>query len=77
MPFQQQFDLSFTLATAGPVSVVLYDQTGRKVASILEAKAYSAGTHTITVPAAALAPGLYIANVEADGQVLSRKTIKL
>ena len=77
VPFQQQFDLSFTLAAAGPVSVVLYDQTGRKVASILEAKAFSAGTHTVTVPAAALAPGLYIANVEADGQVLSRKTIKL
>ncbi|NML67664.1 T9SS type A sorting domain-containing protein [Hymenobacter sp. RP-2-7] len=77
VPFQQQFDLSFTLATAGPVSVLLYDQTGRKVASVVEAKAYPAGTHTLTVPAATLVPGLYIANVEVGGQVLSRKTIKL
>jgi hypothetical protein len=55
----------FTLAEAGPVSLVLYDLLGRRVAVLAEG-ALGAGAHEALVPDR-LAPGVYVVELRAGG----------
>ena len=77
VPFDDQFQVNFTLPTAGVVSVELFNEMGQKVQTALASRRYTAGAHALTINGAQLKPGLYIAAVTIDGQVVSKKTIKL
>lgn len=77
VPFDNQFQVSFTLPTAGPVTVELFNEMGQKVQTVEAGKSFSPGVHAITVDGSRLKTGLYVATVTMSGQVVSKKTIKL
>jgi hypothetical protein len=59
--------LAFTLPDAGPVSLVVFDAQGRRVATVLERAWRAAGPHGAVVRTAELAPGIYFARLEWRG----------
>ncbi len=77
VPFLNQFDVNFTLPTPGAVTVELFDEMGRRVQSVLTNQRYASGTHAVAVDGSRLSAGLYIATVKVNGQVVSKRTIKL
>ncbi len=77
VPFLNQFEVGFTLTTAGAVTVELFDEVGRRVQTVLTNKAFGAGSQSVTVDGSHLRAGLYLATVTMNGQVVSKRTIKL
>ncbi|MFD2784644.1 alkaline phosphatase [Hymenobacter rubripertinctus] len=77
VPFESSFDVAFEVKSAATVSVELFTETGRKVRTVVSNQTYRAGTHSVAVDGAGLPAGLYLAAVTVNGQVVSRKTIKL
>ncbi len=61
----------FETAQAGPVRLVIVDALGREVAVLVDGER-PAGTQTVALDARRLAPGVYVARLEADGRVASR-----
>ena len=65
--------LSFELAEAASVRLVVYDAAGRKVATAAEGH-YAAGVHDVPFRAG-LAPGVYVYRLEAGGEAAARKMV--
>jgi parallel beta-helix repeat protein len=76
-PFSEQTTFVYYLPTSGKVSLEVFDVTGRMVTEVTEANA-SAGSHTYTLEAGSLTPGIYTARLSftAGGKALTR-TLKL
>ena len=77
VPFLNRFEVGFTLPAAGAVTVELFDEMGRRVQSVVTNQRFGTGTHAVTVDGSRLSAGLYIAAVTMNGQVVSKRTIKL
>ena len=77
VPFEGPFNVSFTLPAAGAVTVELFDQVGRRVRTVVADRNFGPGSHTLAVDGNGLKAGLYVATVTINGQVVSKKTIKL
>ena len=80
-PFSRATRLTFTLAHAGPVSLRVFDVHGREVRTLVRATR-SAGSNTVTwdgrdAGGAGAPVGIYFLRLEADGQALARRIIKL
>jgi alkaline phosphatase len=77
VPFDDQFKVGFEVPTASVVSIELFDQLGRKVRTVVQGQNFATGTHSVAVDGTGLRGGLYVAAVTVNGQVISKKTIKL
>ena len=77
VPFDDQFKVGFEVPTASVVSIELFDQLGRKVRTVVQGQNFAIGTHSVAVDGSGLRGGLYVAAVTVNGQVVSKKTIKL
>jgi hypothetical protein len=80
-PFAGETELSFTLPSAGAVSVIIYDAAGRRVATVHDG-ALAGGTHRLVWSGrgddgAPVASGVYRAAVKTDGRIESRKVVKV
>ncbi len=64
--------LPFSLQKPAVVSLAVYDNLGRRVASVLDAQTRPAGQFTAELNAAQLAPGLYTCRLTVDGVALTR-----
>jgi photosystem II stability/assembly factor-like uncharacterized protein len=75
-PFARATTIRFAVDQAIPVSVHVYDITGRAVATLLDGRVES-GEHTVVLDASrlGLAAGVYIARVEARGEVQSQRLV--
>ncbi len=73
-PFNPTTTIQYSLPNSMPVSLRVYDMTGRVVA-ILVNGTVSAGTHQVTFDASNLASGMYIYRLEAGEQVLHNKML--
>ncbi|MGB3542863.1 reprolysin-like metallopeptidase [Rubrivirga sp.] len=69
-PSSRTAHLDVTLAAPGPLRVSIYDALGRLVSVPFESAV--AGTLEVDLEAGTLAPGLYVARVQAEGGVESR-----
>ncbi|MEM9664260.1 MAG: T9SS type A sorting domain-containing protein [Bacteroidota bacterium] len=67
-PFNPSTTLSFDLPASAPVRLAVYDLLGREVAVLVDG-VRAAGTHTVTVDAAAWTSGLYLYRLSTAGQV--------
>ncbi len=76
-PVRRTSDVSFTLAQAGPVSLVLYDAIGREVSVIESGASLSAGSHTRTVDASGLTNGFYLLRLSTDRGMSTQQLIVL
>ncbi|OUJ74836.1 alkaline phosphatase [Hymenobacter crusticola] len=77
VPFNDKFSVSFEVKQPAPVSVELFTETGQKVQTVVGERAYKTGTHSVAIDGTHLKAGLYIATVTINGQVVSKRTIKL
>ena len=75
-PFNASTTLSYMLPNSGPVSIVIYNLLGQRVASIFEGEE-QAGRHTITWDAASFPTGVYFARLEIGDQSQSIKMVLL
>ena len=76
-PFNPKTTLSFDLPQAGPVELAVYDITGRRVATLVDAE-LTAGHHTVTWLGRdqfgrQVASGIYFSRLIQGGEVLTRK----
>ena len=62
----------YVLAEAGAVRLAVYDALGREVAVLAEG-AQEAGPHEGTLPAGALAPGVYVVRLASGARVAVRR----
>lgn len=73
-PFNPSTTIGFTLAeSVNDLSITVYDLVGRKVATLLEKNAYSAGYHSINFEASGLASGMYLYRIESSKFTSSKK----
>lgn len=71
-PFNPATRLTFGLPEEGKVSLSIYDLSGRLVETLVN-RDLSIGVHAVHWSAAGLPSGLYVARLEAGGQVMMRK----
>ncbi|MCB2205748.1 T9SS type A sorting domain-containing protein [bacterium] len=67
--------VSFTLPRSGNVTLEIYDNSGRRVQSLLQQTQYGAGTHSLRFDASSLQDGVYFYVINAGGQRLSKKMV--
>ncbi len=75
-PFNPSTTISFNLPNAADVNLTVYNILGQRVATLLNNKAYTSGSHTISFDASNLASGIYIYRLEA-GSFTSQKRMTL
>jgi len=74
-PFTNQLNLSFKLAQSGPVTLGLYDLSGRLVADIFNGTGEKGITKHVIFNAGKLAAGIYISRLQTAGQTIERKIV--
>ena len=80
-PFRDQATLAFQIPSAGPVSLEIYDVTGRRVARLMSGERVAAGSHRViwqgrNDAGQTVAPGVYFANlVTVDGAQTRKLTM--
>lgn len=72
-PFNPTTNISFQLPANTQVSLKVYDLLGREVAVILANKQLKAGNHNYTFDASLLSSGIYMYQMTADSNTLTKK----
>jgi uncharacterized Ntn-hydrolase superfamily protein len=75
-PFNPSTTIEFRLAHAGHVTLRVFDQLGREIATLVNEEK-DAGTHMVLWRAEALSAGVYFCRLEAGGSVQTRKLVLL
>lgn len=73
-PFNPSTSLSFTLPEAAHVTLVIFDNTGREVAVLVNGLV-NAGSHTLNFDANSLSSGIYFARMTAGSFSASQKLV--
>lgn len=71
-PFNPTTSINFSLAEAGQASLTVYNMLGQEVAVVANER-FSAGEHSVNFDASALASGIYIYRLQANGQTLTKQ----
>jgi hypothetical protein len=71
-PFSQITTFNYTVASEGPVRLMIYDVLGREVARIVN-ESQKQGTYTVNFDGSGLGGGSYVARLETGGVVVSRR----
>jgi Secretion system C-terminal sorting domain len=70
-PFASSTNIQFSVPESGPVSLRVFDPTGREVGTVVSGS-YSPGTYTTSFNADGLPDGAYYYRLESDGQTAAR-----
>jgi len=73
-PFNASTNISFKVQKAGPLTLSIYDATGRLVKTLVDGN-IEAGEHKLTFDGSALASGTYFLSMKADGYRSSKKMV--
>jgi hypothetical protein len=71
-PFNPTTNINYTINEAGPVTLKVYDMTGREVATLVNSR-MSAGSHQVSFDASNLASGVYLYMLQANGVRLTNR----
>lgn len=74
-PVRSSAVIRYSLPIATPVSLVVYDPQGRRVATLLDRVFQDAGRQEVPVQADHLKPGVYLYRLEAGGGSATRKMV--
>jgi len=74
-PDHERMSTGFTLATGGHVQLDLLDTNGRRVSTLFSAR-LPAGTHLLHHTVKDLAPGVYVVDLQADGERRSARFVR-
>ena len=77
-PFTGETNLSFSLEEAGNISIDVYNMSGQKISSLVNAN-FNAGSHTIKWNAGAegVSEGIYYLRMRTENKVVTRKVIMM
>lgn len=75
-PFNPNTTIHFTIPSSTPVTLSVYDVTGKKIEILINQK-LNPGSYIVSWKAANCASGVYFYRLEADGFVQSRKMVLL
>jgi hypothetical protein len=67
--------VTYTLERPATVRLAVFDALGRRAALVAEG-ARPAGSHELRVDTGALAPGVYLIRLEADGESAARVVVR-
>ncbi|MDP8241257.1 MAG: C25 family cysteine peptidase [Candidatus Hatepunaea meridiana] len=73
-PFNSTTSINYSLKTAGPVKLLVYDIIGRKIAELVD-KNQEAGNHQMMFNCKEMAAGVYFYKLEATGYSAVRKMV--
>ena len=76
-PFNPATSIQFALPDAQHVFLRVFDVLGRPVATLVDGKTMSAGTHTIRFDASGLASGVYVYRLEVDNAPVQSRQMLL
>jgi hypothetical protein len=76
-PFNPTTDIGFSLEYAGPVSISVYDVTGRQIDTILHNGFQNAGSHIITWNGSPFPSGIYFIYLQAGKRIDIQKVTLL
>jgi dextranase len=76
-PFAESTTIQYTQPTAGPVTLTVYDLSGRRVRVLLDEAMQPAGEHQVALPGNALAAGVYLYQLHTAAGSLTRRLVKL
>lgn len=74
-PFNPSTTIEFTVETEGPATLVVYDMTGREVASLFNGIARAGFVNRLTFDARSLASGTYVYRLQAGGKVMTKRML--
>lgn len=72
-PFTQQTTIEFTLSADAPVTLLVFDSMGRKIASLLNATPTKTGTHQVTFDGTDYPSGVYYYSIRAGAFLGTQK----
>lgn len=75
-PFNPSTSIRFNLPNAANVNLTVYNLLGQKVATLINGKTMTSGTHSVTFDASSLSSGVYLYRLEA-GSFVSNKRMTL
>lgn len=75
-PILENVKIGFTLSDNMPVSLHIYDISGRLIAAPLQNRLTLAGEHIVTWDASQAAPGVYCISLQTGANILTQKVIK-
>lgn len=76
-PFQDDFDVKFTLPETSHVSMDLYDIQGKKIENLLQNRQYTQGGHQLSIKPTVSMNGIYFLQLKTDKRILYKKIVKL
>lgn len=76
-PFNPSTSIRFALPESETVTLRVYDTLGRPVATLLNQKPYTAGTHTVSFDGTGLASGVYLYRLEVGASVMKTRYMQL
>lgn len=75
-PFTEQTTIEFTLSADVPVTLLVFDSMGQRIATLLDAMPTKIGTHQVTFDAADYSSGVYYYTIQA-GEVSGTQKMTL
>jgi|GEM_PF-661522 len=73
-PASEMVNIELSLANDSTASVVVYDLSGRRVATLVDGQ-LSAGRHNLTWDSSLAASGVYLVQMQAEGETLNRRVV--
>ncbi|MCD4733311.1 S8 family peptidase [bacterium] len=73
-PASEMVNIELSLANNSAASVVVYDLSGRRVATLVDGQ-LSAGRHNLTWDSSLAASGVYLVQMQAEGETLNRRVV--
>jgi hypothetical protein len=74
-PFNPSTAINFTLPEAANVTLTVYNALGQTVATLVNQRAFSQGTHSVSFDATGLSSGVYLYRIEAGSYTSTRKML--
>ena len=75
-PFSGSTRIDFNLSGTGPVSLEVFDVSGRHVSTPIDGQSFEAGDHSVQWDAGtSLAPGVYFSRLTSGDQVLTQRMV--
>lgn len=74
-PFNPSTAIHFSLPEAANVTLTVYNTLGQTVATLVNQRAFSQGTHSVSFDATGLSSGVYLYRIEAGSYTSTRKML--